>query len=133
MAIIDLIQANPQISIILIAIAVTFVSMMVTMLFTNREKMKDLKNKQSACKDLMKKHKGDSAKMMEIQKEMMACSMEQMRAGFKPMLITFIPFIILFGIIRNVFATTSIAGGWFWYYLITALVASMILRKVLKL
>ncbi|MBU4086806.1 MAG: DUF2208 family protein [Nanoarchaeota archaeon] len=131
--IVELIQANPKVSIILIAIAVTLVSMMITKLLTNQEKMKDLKNKQSACKDLMKKHKGNSAKMMEIQKELMACSMEQMKAGFKPMLITFIPFIILFGFIRNVFATTSIAGGWFWYYLITALAASMILRKVLKM
>ena len=131
MAIVELIQANPKVSIILIAIAVTFVSMMVTMLFTDRTKMKELKNKQTACQALLKQHKGNTAKMMEIQKEMMACSMEQMRAGFKPMLITFIPFIILFGIIRNVF--TSVLGGWFWYYLITALVSSMILRKILKL
>jgi len=131
MAIVELIQANPKVSIILIAIAVTFVSMMVTMLFTDRTKMKELKSKQTACQALLKQHKGNTAKMMEIQKEMMACSMEQMRAGFKPMLITFIPFIILFGIIRNVF--TSVLGGWFWYYLITALVSSMILRKILKL
>ena len=133
MAIVELIQANPKASIILIAIAVTFVSMLVTMLFTDRTKMKVIKDKQTACQALLKQHKGNTAKMMEIQKEMMACSMEQMRAGFKPMLITFIPFIVLFGIIRNVFATTAISGSWFWYYLITALVASMILRKILKM
>jgi len=131
MTIIELIQANPKIGIILIATVVTFVSMMVTMLFTDRTKMKELKGKQTACQELLKKHKGNTTKMMEIQKEMMACSMEQMRAGFKPMLITFIPFIILFGIIRNIFG--PVLGGWFWYYLITALVSSMILRKILKM
>ncbi len=131
--IVGLIQASPKISVIVIAILVTLASMLVTMLFTNREKTKQLKDKQKACQELMKKHKDDKNKTMEIQKELMACSMEQMKMGFKPMLITFIPFIILFTFIRKAFVGTIISGSWFWYYLITALVASMIFRKLFKL
>lgn len=131
--IVGIIQANPKVSVIVIAILVTLVSMIVTKLLTNKAKSKELKEKQKACQELMKKHKGDTAKTMEIQKELMACSMEQMKMGFKPMLITFIPFIIFFAFIRKTFVGTSLAGSWFWYYLITALVASMILRKLFKL
>ncbi len=131
--IVGIIQASPKISVIIIALAVTLVSMIVTKLFTNKVKSKELKDKQKACQELMKKHKGNTVKIMEIQKELMACSMEQMKMGFKPMLITFIPFIILFGFIRKVFTGTVISGTWFWYYLITALVASMIFRKILKM
>lgn len=130
---VSLIQASPKISIIIIAILVTILSTLVTMLFTDREKMRGLKEKQTACQKLMKEHKGNSAKMMEIQKEMMACSMEQMKAGFKPMLITLIPFLILFSFIRNVFAETAISGSWFWYYLIAAIISSMIFRKIFKM
>lgn len=129
----SIIQANPKISIIIIAAAVAFLSILVTMLFTDRQKMKELRDRQKKCQELMKQHKGDVKKTMEVQKELMACSMEQMKSGFKPMLITFIPFIILFAFIKKVFAATPIASSWFWYYLITAIVASMIFRKILKL
>ena len=63
---------------------------------------------------------------------MMACSTEMMKMSFKPMLITFIPFLIIFGFIRGAFAGTSISSSWFWYYLVVGLASSFIFRKLLR-
>ena len=59
--------------------------------------------------------------------------MELLKHSFKPMLITFIPIIIFFNWVRGVFATTVIASSWLWYYIITSIVSSIILRKALDI
>jgi uncharacterized membrane protein (DUF106 family) len=129
----SIIIAYPQVSIIVIALVVTLISMLVTLLLTDRNKMKEIRERQKKCQELMKQHKGDAKKTMEIQQEMLACSAEQMKSSFKPMLVTMIPFLLLFGFIRKVYAGTTISGSWFWYYLVTAIVSSMIYRKILKM
>lgn len=128
----ELVTAYPKISVIVVSVIVTFISLLVTMLFTDRKKMAELKGKQKACQNLMKQHKGNSAKLMEIQKEMMACSGEMMRMSIKPMLITIIPFLILFTFLRKLFVPIM-GNSWIWYYIITSIVSSMILRKPLKM
>lgn len=127
-----LIQSYPKTSVIIIALAVTFISMLVTKYLTNQIKMRELKERQTACQKLMKDAKGDTAKMQKIQQEMMACSMEMMKMSFKPMLITFIPFILIFTFIRGAFASTAISSTWFWYYLGIGLASSFLFRKLLK-
>jgi len=128
----SLIQSNPKTSVIIIALAVTFLSMLVTKFLTNQEKMRELKTRQTACQKLMKDVKGDTAKMQKIQSEMMQCSAEMMKMSFKPMLITFIPFILIFTFIRGAFAGTSISSTWFWYYLGIGLASSFLFRKILN-
>lgn len=128
----SLIKAQPRISVIVIAVIVTFLSMLVTKYFTNQERMKELKEVQKKCQIKIKENKSNPQKMMEIQKEMMACSMEMMKYSFKPMFITFIPIIILIGFLRNVYVGTIIQGSWIWYYIITSIAASFPLRKILK-
>jgi uncharacterized membrane protein (DUF106 family) len=129
----NLIQLYPRTSIVALALAVTFVSMLVTKFFTNQIKMKELKERQTACQKLMKDVKGGVQKMQKIQQEMMSCSMEMMKMSFKPMLITFIPFIIIFTFIRGAFTGTAISGTWFWYYLIVGVASSFLFRKILRL
>jgi uncharacterized membrane protein (DUF106 family) len=128
----SLIKLYPLVSVIILALAVTFLSMLVTKYLTNQERMRELKARQTACQKLLKDVKGDMAKMQKIQGDMMACSAEMMKMSFKPMLITFIPFLIIFTFIRGAFTGTSIAGTWFWYYLATGLISSFIFRKILN-
>ena len=128
----SLIQLYPRASVIVIALAVTFLSMLVTKYLTNQVKMKELKERQTACQKLLKDAKGDITKMQKIQSDMMACSAEMMKMSFKPMLITFIPFLIIFTFIRGAFAGTAISGTWFWYYLGVGIVSSFIFRKILN-
>lgn len=129
---VDIIRIYPRISVVVIALAVTFLSMLVTKYLTNQVKMRELKERQKACQKLLKDVKGDTAKMQKIQADMMACSAEMMKMSFKPMLITFIPFLLIFTFIRGAFTGTTISGTWFWYYLGIGIASSFLFRKLLK-
>lgn len=122
--------ANPKLSIIVISFLVTFAMTFVTKKFTNQNRMKELKDIQKACQIKIKDNKGNPEEMTKIQKEMMTCSMELMKHSFKPMFITFIPLLVLFWWIRGIY--TDILSGWIWWYIGTSLIASIILRKALK-
>ncbi len=132
MTITTIIQENPRVSIVIIGLLITLLSTLVTKWVTNQERMKELKDKQKENQKLMKEHKGNATKMMEIQKEMMGHSMEMMKQSFKPMIFTLIPIIIIFGAIRNVYATTELVKSWIWYYIVSAMIGSIIFRKILK-
>ncbi|MBS3074167.1 DUF106 domain-containing protein [Candidatus Pacearchaeota archaeon] len=132
MSITTLIQANPRISIIIIALLVSFLSTLATKLLTNQERLKELKEEQKKSKELLKQHKGNTEKMMEIQKGMMSGSMEMMKQSFKPMIITLIPLLIVFSFLRSTYAATELAKSWIWYYLAAAIIGSMLFKKILK-
>ena len=51
--------------------------------------------------------------------------------AMKPMFVTIIPFLFLFTWLRGVYVPV-LGGGWIWYYLGYSVLASVIMRKVLK-
>lgn len=121
---------NPKTSIIVISFMVTFCMTLVTKFFTNQKRMKELKEVQKQCQIKLKDAKGDFKKQSEIQIERMNCSMEMMKYSMKPMLITFIPLILLIGFIRGTYAETF--SSWIWWYIGSGMVSSIFLRKVLN-
>ena len=132
----NLINSYPNVILMLVSVVITFISLLITKLFTNQDRMKELKELQKSCQIKLKDHKGNPVKQMEIQKQMMECSAEMMKISFKPLLITFIPFLLLFIFLSNTFGP-RIPGKWLfpiwvWYYLITSIVANIFLRKVMK-
>ena len=130
-----LIQANPKASIIVIGVVVSFFISLVNYFILDKDKMKEIKEKQKKVQAEIKVHQkaGNTAKMMELNKELMGHSMETMRHSFKPMLITMIPILVIFGAIKGIYADTTLGSSWFWYYLVTAIASSMIFRKLFKL
>jgi uncharacterized membrane protein (DUF106 family) len=92
--------------------------------------MKELKDIQKACQIRLKDNKGNPEEMKKINEEMMKCSMELMKHSFKPMIFTFIPLLILIGWMGKFFA--PLLSSWIWWYIISGLVFSIILKKVLK-
>ena len=69
--------------------------------------------------------------MMELNKQMMEDMPEQMKHSFKPMLVTMVPIIIMFGWLRANFA--EILPSWFWWYIISSIIFSISLRKIFGL
>ena len=132
MSVTELINLYPIPSIIIISLIVTFLLTLVTKFFTDQKRIREIKEKQKACQKLMKDFKDDPKKMMEIQKDVMACSAELMKHSFKPMLITFLPLILLWRWLTPVYSSTSIAKSWIWYYIISSIIFSMATRKLLK-
>jgi len=132
MVLTNFINSNPTLSIILIGFLVTLIMTLITKKFTNQTRMKELKDIQKACQIRLKDKKGDLEEQKKIQKEIMECSMELMKHSFKPMLITFIPLILLIFWLREAYMETVIAGTWIWWYIGAAIGSSIILRKILN-
>mgnify|MGYP001233169240 CR=1 FL=1 len=131
MTITTLVQSNPRISIIIFSFLVTLFITVVTYYMTDRTRMKELKNKQKSLRKEIKKHRDNPQKMMELNKQMMEDMPEQLKHSFKPMLVTMIPIIIMLGWLRGTY--TGILPGWFWWYMISSIVFSISLRKILGL
>jgi len=128
-----LIQANPKIAILILSFMVTFITTIVSYLVTDRKLMKDIKEKQKSLREEMKKYRDNPAKMMEINKKMMEDMPRQMKQSMKIMIITIVPLIVFFNWLRNIYADTSIAGSWIWWYIIASIIFSILLRKVFKM
>lgn len=131
MAITDIIQANPKISIIIISGFVSLFISLVNYFVLDKDKVKAGKEKQKKLQAEIKLHKDNPQKMMELNKEMMGHVGENFKHSFRPMLITLIPILVVFAWIRNVF--TDVLSGWIWWYLVSAIIFSMVFRKVFKL
>lgn len=132
MAIKEWLVANPKLGIILISSVITLALTLVTKYFTNQNRMKELKEVQKACQIKIKSGKLTKEEMSEINKQMLDCSMEMMKHSFRPMFITLLPILVIFWWVRGIFDTTAIAKTWIWYYIGSAIVASIIFRKLLK-
>lgn len=126
-------QASPKTFVIVVSVLVSLFISGVNYFVLNKERMREIKARQKALQEEMKTHKDNPQKMMELQKEMFSHMGESLKHSMKPMLITFIPIILFFPIVRAALVTTTIAKTWFWWYLGTSIVSSMIFRKLFKL
>jgi len=129
MTITELMTSNPRISIAVFSITVTFLSTLAQKWLTNQEHLRSLKKRQ---KEIQKELKGckDQCVMKELNSEMMKLTGVMFKSSMKPMFATMIPFLILFWWLRGVYS--PILSSWIWYYIGYSIVASIILRKVLK-
>lgn len=130
MVIKELITTYPKVSIIIISFLITFGLTLFTKKFSNQKRMRELKDIQKACQIQLKNNKGNPQELQKIQKQMMECSMELMKHSFKPTLYTMAPLLILIFWIKGIYST--VLPGWIWWYIVTGVVSSIILRKVLK-
>ena len=127
---IELLKLYPKSGIVIISFLATLAITLVTKYFTNQDKIRELKEIQKACQIKLKDNKGNLEAQSKIQKEIWECSMELMKHSFKPMLIVFIPLILIFGWLRGVY--TEILPGWLWWYIGVGIASSIFLRKLLK-
>jgi uncharacterized membrane protein (DUF106 family) len=131
--VIELIQNSPRASIIVLSFLVTLFITVVTYFMTDRERMREIREKQKSLRAEAKKHRHDPQKMMELNNKMMEDLPEQMKHSFKPMLVTIIPLLILFGWLKSTYAATTLASTWLWWYIGASIIFSMGLRKVFGL
>ena len=133
-------STNPKtaglIGILIVSFIITLLTTLVYKYFTNQEALKNLKEENKKIQERMKEHKGDVKKMAELQKEAFQKGfIEPMKHQIKPLLITLVPFLLIFSLLRLRFESTGdlIFGlGWFGIYIISSIVFSMVLRKLLK-
>src|SRR3989338_7644715 len=122
-------QSYPRTAVIAAALLISLFISIVNYFVLNKEKMHEIKARQKAIQEEMKNHKHDPKKMMELQKEMFSHMGASFKHSMKPMLITFIPLILFFPLLRSMLITTELAGSWFWWYIGASIIFSMIFRK----
>ena len=130
MAIKDLMIANPVLSLAVVSILVTVVSTLAHKWLTNQEHLASLKKRQ---KEIQKELRGckDGKVMKELNSEMMKLTGVMFKSSMRPMFVTIIPFLILFAWLRSVF-TPVMGSSWIWWYIGFSVVASIVIRKVMK-
>lgn len=131
MALREIMISNPKVSLVTISFLITLGMTLVTKYFTDQTRMKEIKVEQKKSQVKMKEYKDNIDEQKKIQKEIMESSFELIKHSFKPLLITFLPIILIFWWIRGIFLETAIANTWLWWYIGTALISSIFLRKVL--
>ena len=131
-------------------ISISFIiTLLITMSYkflTDQIAMKDLKANIKDFQKQMKEQKDDPEKLKELQKQAMSTQMQYMKHSWKPMLYTFLPIILIFSWMRNTFNTgTDIITwstkvplfgtglGWLGVYIISSIIFSMVLRKIMKI
>ncbi len=132
-----LIELSHLWALVIIATILTFLVTIVYKYATDQTLMKGLKDETKSLQKQMKEHKDNPSKMMEIQKQAMEKNMKYMMHSFKPMIITFIPIIIIFGWLKNTYTGVELnflgfIDSWLWTYIIISIIASLILRKFLR-
>jgi len=126
----------------LISTGLSVMSTLVRMAVLDKGKLAEHKEKikthQDAIKEAQKRK--DVKAMQKHQEQLFSVMSEQMKHSFKPMIFTMIPFLIVFGWLRDNYATAgtvaSLFGfelGWFWWYFVTSMIISMVLNGVFKL
>ena len=122
--------ANPKTSIAVVSVIVTFIATLAHKWLTNQEHLKSLKARQ---KEIQKELRGckDGKILKELNAELMKLAGVMFKSSMKPMFVTIIPFLLLFMWLRGVY-TPVMGSSWIWWYIGFSVVASIILRKVLK-
>jgi len=117
-------------------------SSLIRMAVLDMEKMKDIKERLKEQQKIIKEatKKGQIKKAQKAQEELMKLTIENLKHGMKPMIYTIIPFILIFGWLKGEYGNAGTVAtlfgfnlDWFWWYLISAMIISMILNKLFKL
>ena len=128
----ELIMVYPVSSIIVVGFIVTLISTLVTKWATNQEHLKSLKDRQKELQKELKKCKPGECKFEEIQSEMLQITGVMFKSSFRPVLITIVPFLILFYWLKSIYIPLM-GFKWFWWYFGASLASSMLFRKLFKM
>lgn len=92
-----LVEWNALGALIIITFLMTLIVTLIYKYATNQEAMKSAKDEMKEIQKKIKEAKDDPNKMMEHNKELMQKQMTMFKESFKPMLITLLPILLLFG------------------------------------
>src|SRR3989344_6017485 len=89
---------GPALALIVLSLIIALIGILVHKKFTNQEELKNSKEEVTEIKKQLKEvSKTDPQKAMDLNKKLMEKTAVQFRSTWKPMIITLLPFLILFG------------------------------------
>lgn len=129
----EFMTTNPRASILIVSAIITLISTLVTGWLTDQEHLKSLKAKQKELNKKLKTCKPGEKLFQEIQSEILQISGTMMKAQFKPMMVTIVPFLILFAWLKQIYDPVFDGSGWVVWYIIGSILFSSVYRKLFKM
>jgi uncharacterized membrane protein (DUF106 family) len=128
-----LVQAYPRVSLVMISLIVSLLSTLLTKYTTDQPLLRSIKERQKEIQKEIKEKKYSpmDKRYLELQSELLSLTGKMFKSSFRPIIITLVPFLLLFYFLKN-FYTPLLGSSWFWYYLIPSLFVSGVYRKILK-
>ena len=132
-----LITWDPLWGLAAISFILTLIITLAYKFLTKQHLMKEWKDQLKDYQKQIKENKHDHKKVLELQKPMMEVQMKYMMHSFRPMIFTLLPLILIFNWMRTVFEGIDLnflgfLNNWLWAYIITSIIFSIIIRKILK-
>lgn len=131
-----LLKINIYFGMLIVVFVFTFATTLAQKYGTNQEELRKMKGEQKILQEEMKNYKEHPDKLLELQKKQLEFLPRTMDLTMKPLIYTFIPFILFFRWFNDFFIVNDFKFfgflSWFWFYLIASIVFSSILRKLLK-
>ena len=129
-----LLNWNLNLGMLIIVFIITIITTIVQKYATDQKTLKELKKEQKEIQKQMKEAKDHPEKMMELQKKQFAMMPKQMKLSMRAIIYTSIPLILFFRWFQDFFLAAGspkfILGlGWFWFYLISAMIFGSLFRK----
>lgn len=128
---------QPTIGALILFLIIAIITTLVQKYFTDQETLKAIKKEQKDIQKEMQKYRDNPSKVLDLNKQSMKLMGEMMSLTMKSSFITIIPLILMFRWFMDYFAQIPdfrFFGffSWFWFYLLSVIIFSSILRKVLK-
>jgi uncharacterized membrane protein (DUF106 family) len=140
MAIVEILQQNALLSIMGISAALALGSTLVYKFATDQSLMKAIREEVKKIQEEMKQNKGNPQKVAELQSKAMPLNLKLMSQSMRPMLITIVPFILIFILLGRVYGSMIVVPlsfweghlGWVGTYVVFSVIFTTLLRKALK-
>jgi uncharacterized membrane protein (DUF106 family) len=122
---------------LLVIFILTIIMTLVQKYTTDQDTLKEMRKEQKVLQEEMKQYRDDPKKMMELQKKSFEFIPKTMKLSMRAIVYTSIPLILLFRWFMDYFSAIPdfrFLGffTWFWFYLLSYMIFSGIIRKVLK-
>lgn len=135
----------PYQEIFLWSIGLSLLMTIISKFLANQQEMRKAKKDMAFYREKATKAQksGDLKKANEYTSEMLKASQRQFRQNLKPMMLSFLIFIVVLGWLNTTYSSVKIISpvpipllgselNWFWLYIIIVLPLSMVFRKLLN-
>jgi uncharacterized membrane protein (DUF106 family) len=135
---------SPAVFIVSLSAILSLAISLVYKFATDQVLMRELKKELKSMQQKMKENKDNPDKVKEINSKLMQTNMKYMKQSFKPMLITMIPFLLIFSLLRDTYAGVIVIPlpftlpwignylGWLGTYFVSSVIFTTVFRKLLK-
>jgi len=131
-----LLNYNYYVGMFIIVGIISFITMLVQKYGTDQETLKKMREEQKFMREEMKKYKDNPEKILELNKKQLEDMPKLFEITMKPLIYTFVPFVLFFRWFNDYFSATGFKffGFFFfiWFYIILSIIFSSIWKKILK-